>query len=152
MVLFSVSFRTGQLITFSRPFVIFFPFSKVNLFCIYILISLFSSVSSRRKCLSSPDSFCSVYICDSFTTGNQKANISAFVKQAYLAYFKEELGDQDKPWVPHKVCKNCVESLLMWTKGTREKLTFGVIMVWRESKDHCTDCYFCLANMGLGPI
>jgi len=37
----------------------------------------------------------------------------------------------------------------MWTKGTRDKFTFGVSMVWRESKDPCTDCYFCLVNIQL---
>ena len=47
---------------------------------------------------------------------SQKVNISAFVKQAYFAYFKVNLGDQHKPWDPRKVCKQCVESLRMWTK------------------------------------
>ncbi|XP_069623312.1 uncharacterized protein [Ranitomeya imitator] len=100
--------------------------------------------SSRRKCLSNPDSFC--YICGVFTIPVQRANISAFVKQAYFAYFKVKLGDQDKPWAPHMVCKQCVEGLRMWTKGTREKLAFGIPMVWREQKSHSTDCYFCLVK------
>ena len=100
--------------------------------------------TSRRKCLNNPDSFC--YICGSFTIPSQRANISAFVKQAYFAYFKLKLCDQDKIWAPHKVCKQCVESLRMWTKGTREKLAFGIPMVWREQKDHSTDCYFCLVK------
>ena len=67
-------------------------------------------------------------------------------KQAYFSYFKVKLSDQDKPWAPHKVYKQCVESLRMWTKGTREKLAFGIPMVWREQKDHCTDCSFCLVK------
>jgi len=37
----------------------------------------------------------------------------------------------------------------MWTKGTRDKLTSGKPMVWRESKDHCTDFCFCLVNTKL---
>ena len=40
----------------------------------------------RRKCLNNPDSF--GYICGSFTIPSQRSNISAFVKQAYFAYFK----------------------------------------------------------------
>ena len=87
-----------------------------------------ASVSSRRKCLNSPDSFC--YICGSFTIPSQRANISAFVKQAYFAYFKVKLGDQDKSWAPHKVCRQCVENLQMWTKRTHDKLAFGIPMVW----------------------
>src|SRR6218665_1811587 len=103
-----------------------------------------ASVSSHRKCLNSPDLFC--HICGSFTIPSQRAHISAFVKQAYFAYFKVKLGDQDKPWAPHKVCKQCVESLRIWTKATRDKLTFGIPMVWREPKNHRTDCYFSLVN------
>ena len=94
----------------------------------------------HRKCLNNPDSFC--YICGRFTIPSQRANISVFVKEAYFAYFKVKLGDQGKPWVPHKVCKQCVESLRMSTKETREKMPFWILMVWREQKDHSTDCYF----------
>ena len=34
----------------------------------------------------------------------------------------------------------------MWTKGASDKLTFGIPIVWRVQKDHCTDCYFCLVK------
>ena len=68
------------------------------------------------------------------------------MEQTYFAYFKGKYGDQDKPSVPHKVCKQYVESLQIITKGTREKLAFGIPMVWREQKDHCTDCYFSLVK------
>ena len=38
-----------------------------------------------------------------------------------------------------------------WTKGKRKGLPFGVPMVWREPKEHFTDCYFCLVNTkGIG--
>lgn len=103
-----------------------------------------TSDSTRRKCENSPDSFC--YICGSFTIPSQRTNISTFVRQAYFAYFKVKLGDQDKAWAPHKVCKQCVEGLRMWTKGTRAKLPFGIPMIWREPKDHSSDCYFCIVK------
>ena len=105
---------------------------------------IMSASVSRRKCRNSPDSFC--YICGSFTIPSQRANISAFVRQAYFSYFKVKLGDEDKSWAPHKVCKKCVESLRMWTKGTRDKLPFGIPMVWREPRDHSSDCYFCIVK------
>ena len=44
---------------------------------------------------------------------------------------------------PHKVCKQCVKSLRLWAKGKREKLVFGIPMVWQEQEVDCTDCYFC---------
>ncbi len=78
---------------------------------------------------------------------SERANISDFVKRAYFAYFKIQLGDQDKSWAPHRVCKTCIEHLRQWTKGTRDKLKFGIPMIWREPKDHVTDCYFCIVKI-----
>ena len=68
------------------------------------------------------------------------------------AYFQVPLGDQDKKWAPHIVCRhNCEEMLRGWTKGKRKGLRFGVPMVLREPKEHLTDCYFCLVNTkGIG--
>ncbi len=105
--------------------------------------------SSRHKCVNDPDAFC--YICGCYTLLRQKRNITSFVKRAYKAYFAVPLGDQDKKWAPHIVCHNCEEMLRDWTKGKRKSLPFGIPMVWREPKDHVTDCYFCLVSTkGIG--
>ncbi|GBM57445.1 hypothetical protein AVEN_24216-1 [Araneus ventricosus] len=95
-----------------------------------------SSASSRRKCLNNPNTFC--YTCGSFTIPSQMTNISTFVRKAYFAYFKVKIGDQYKSWAPHKVYKQCVESLRMWTKGRRDNFPFGIPMIWREPRDHST--------------
>ena len=100
-----------------------------------------ASTSPRHKCFNSPDSFC--YICGNFTLFSQRASITTFVKEAYFSYFSRKIGNQDKSWAPHIVCKQCTEGLRMWTKGTREHMPFGVPMIWMEPKDHSTDCYFC---------
>ncbi|KAI6650066.1 hypothetical protein LOD99_6281 [Oopsacas minuta] len=63
-------------------------------------------------------------------------NITYFVDRAYHAYFKVKLGDQDKSWAPHKVCKSCVELLRSWSKGKEKHLPFGIPMIWIESKNH----------------
>ena len=42
--------------------------------------------------------FC--YICGEYTLEHNRKLITDFVKQAYLAYFKVKLGDQDKSWAP----------------------------------------------------
>ena len=102
------------------------------------------SGTSHRKCLNIPDSFC--YIWGSFIIPSHMKNISTFVNKTYFAYLKVKLGDQDKSWGPHKVCKQWVDSLRMWTKGTLDKLAFVIPMLWREQKHHCTDCYFCLVK------
>jgi len=77
---------------------------------------------------------------------HDRKTISDFVKRAYLAYCKVMLGDQDKPWEPHIVCKPCVEHLLQWTNKSRKSLRFAIPMVWRESKDPCNNCYFCVVK------
>lgn len=47
----------------------------------------------------------------------------------YYAYFGIKIGDQDKSWAPHKVCKICVEDFRNWTKGKKKALRFGIPMV-----------------------
>ena len=44
-------------------------------------------------------------------------NVRDFTKRAYEAYFDMKLGDQDKQCAPHKVCKNCTNTLRLWTQG-----------------------------------
>lgn len=36
-------------------------------------------------------------------------------------YFRMGLGDQDKTWAPHSVCRSCVENLRVWTKEYKKK-------------------------------
>ena len=76
-----------------------------------------------------------------------KRPIGEFVKNAYYAYFKIKLGDQDKDWAPQVVCKVCEEGLRHWAKGNRKSLPFGIPMVWREPQNHHDDCYFCLCDI-----
>lgn len=102
-------------------------------------------MSRRGSCVSKVDNFC--YICGSFASTKQRQRITDFVMRAYKAYFGMKLGDQDKPWAPHSVCRSCVENLRHWLQGKRQSLAFGIPMVWREPKDHASDCYFCLCNI-----
>ena len=69
-------------------------------------------------------------------------NVRDFTKRAYEAYFSRKLGDQDKQWAPHKVCKNCTDTLCLWTQGKVKAMRFRVPMVWRSPKNHHDDCYF----------
>jgi hypothetical protein len=57
-----------------------------------------------------------------------------------------KLGDQDKSWAPHKVCYVCVEDLRKWSKGKKKAFRFGVLLIWREPKNHSDDCYFCCCD------
>ena len=77
-----------------------------------------------RTCLNSPDTFC--YICGQFIIKDQRLGITNFVKQCYYADFGVTLGDQDKSWAPHIVCKPCVERLRKWFHGVVDKMPSGI--------------------------
>lgn len=75
------------------------------------------------------------YTCGKFTpkpTGNQYLT---FTRRHIMLTFK--LGDQDKSWAPHNVCKTCVEHVQPWTSGTWKSLRFGIPMI------HSDECYIC---------
>ena len=100
--------------------------------------------SKRRKCINDPDSFC--FICGSYTLQKQRRPVNDFVKKLYYSYFNLKLGDQDKEWAPNFVCETCLANLRGWSKGKRKSLSFSIPVIWREPKDHVTDCYFCLTK------
>ena len=101
--------------------------------------------SKRRQCQNHPDVFC--YICGECKLAKYCFNARDFTKRAYKAYFGIKLGDQDKSWAPHKVCRQCTETLRRWTQGKATSMRFRVFMVWREPKTHHEDCYFCMVDM-----
>ena len=74
-------------------------------------------------------------------------NVKDFTKRAYEAYFGMKLGDQDKSWVPHKVCKYCTETLRFCTQDKVSSMGFGIPIVWREPKNNHDDGYFCMVDM-----
>ena len=98
-----------------------------------------------RKCKSHPDSYC--YVCGRFTTIEQRVRITSETKQIYQAYFGCKLGDQDKPWSPHIMCKSCSVSLKRWFSGKLRSMQFAVPMIWREPTNHATNCYLCMTNV-----
>ena len=98
-----------------------------------------------RKCKNEPNRFCN--ICSKLTLPILQAKIKQFAKRSCYAYIGLELGDQDKVLAPHMCSKTCVESLILWSVRKIKSLPFGIPMVWREVKDHVTDCYFCITNL-----
>ena len=100
--------------------------------------------SFRRKCKNDPDLFC--YICGEITASKYRRKLTDRIKKLYLAYFGCAVGDQDKNWAPHVCCLDCCNRLNKWFAGGKPTLSFAVPMVWREQKDHVTDCYFCLTD------
>ena len=97
-----------------------------------------------RKCKNDSDLFC--YICGEMTASKYRRKISDRVKKLYLAYFGCAVENQDKNWAPHVCCLDYSNRLNKWFAGGKPTLSFAVPMLWREHKDHVTDCYFCLAD------
>ena len=97
-----------------------------------------------------PDCFC--YICGEYIFEKYRKPISDFVKTVYHQYFKIDLCNQDKPWVPHIVCQNCAVCLRLWSSGKRDAVKFVTPMIWREPQNHHDDCYFCVVKInGINP-
>ena len=40
-----------------------------------------------------------------------------------------------------------MEELRQWTKGKKKSMRFGVLMIWREQKNHSDDCYSCTCKV-----
>lgn len=96
-----------------------------------------------RKYVNDKNNFC--YICGEFTFKAQRRNMTPRIKRAYECYFDNKI-DQNKFWAPEISCAKCVTLLTSWLKGSRH-MPFAVPIIWRKSKDHITDCYFCMTNI-----
>jgi len=92
-----------------------------------------------------PYNFC--YICGKYTSHSQHKNITKRVKAAFKYYFERKVGDQNKSWAPHVCCHVCNSGLMQWLSGKRKGMPFAVPMIWRESTNHHSDCYFCMTNI-----
>ena len=96
--------------------------------------------SSKRRCINHPDNFC--YICGEYIPPTHHAKLSSRMKLVYAHFFGCKVGDEDKEWAPHTCCNRCRTSLSRWFDGKRKQMPFGVPMIWREERDHVSDCYF----------
>ena len=82
-----------------------------------------------------------------YTTSDQRKNMTKRLRVAYKHYFGCEIGDQTKSWARHPCCTVCYSGLTQWLNGKLNRMPFAVPMIWREQKDHLSDCYFCITNI-----
>lgn len=50
-------------------------------------------------------------------------------------YFGLPIANQDKQWVPHKVCTTCVRELRKWSKGKSNSFDLLSPVLWREPQN-----------------
>ena len=101
---------------------------------------------ASRGCINSPDLFC--YVCGYLTDKSHRKTFTPFLRKAYELYFDSKV-DSGKSWAPQFICLTCACKLRGWIRKAKNNnhLAFGVPMIWRESSNHITDCYFCLTNV-----
>ena len=87
-----------------------------------------------RKCNSSPSSFS--YIYEEFTFTDDRCSITMNVEKLYNSYFGIKLRDQNKGFASLVVCISCTAKLLTWYNKKLKSLLFGVLMIWKEQKNH----------------
>jgi len=73
-----------------------------------------------------------------------KEMFSPLIKKLYALYLIYKIGDQDKSWTPYICCSSPARSVRIWLKNSCSSVPFVILMVWKEQKDHISDCYFWL--------
>lgn len=107
-------------------------------------------------CLISPDHFC--YVCGllvkerSTKSKTPLRKMTANLSEAYNTYFGFSVANLNKLWTPSSICGSCETTLSFIYYGKEKYFTFGIPMLWRESTNHTTDCYFCLTKEQRGRI
>lgn len=99
----------------------------------------------NRHCKNSPNSFC--YVCAKFLPKSQQRNVTRSLEEAYKRCFGFSMANLDKPWTPDHCCIACHHNILGFESG-KHKLQFSVPAIWREPRDHISDCYFCIMTIG----
>ena len=91
-----------------------------------VYVKVVKMSTKRRQCRNNPDVFrC---ICGEYVMAKYRFSVRDLTKRVYEAYFGMRLGDQDKSWIPHKVCKLCTETLGFLGYGVSSKVTMMIVI------------------------
>ena len=80
------------------------------------------------------------------TSASQRRSMTPLIKKAYHLYFGCKLGDQEKKWTPHIVCKSCAIRFGGWINHNGMSMKFAVPVVWWEISKQSSSCWFCLTR------
>ena len=114
--------------------------------CVFFLVKCFVQTDCVYYTFVTPSKYLNhhdtCYVCGELTFKAQRRKL----RNGYKLQFGCKVGDKDKSWAPHTCCMMCVRLLTGWVNGSRQML-FAVLIVWKETKDHSSNCYFCLTNI-----
>lgn len=96
-------------------------------------------MNTTIKCKNDRSSFC--YICVRYIVSTARKPLNQAAKLKYEEIFDLKIGNMEKNWVPTSICNTCRNNLYHLK---RHKFKFNTPAVWREPKDHLTDCLFCV--------
>lgn len=100
--------------------------------------------TSKHACDKNSDVFC--YICSKYIVTDHKL-ISERIKSLYKDCFNLDITNQDKKWVPHRICSCCYMMLSRWENSRdRTNLKFTIPTLWKDPLRK-EDCYFCINNV-----
>lgn len=98
---------------------------------------------SGKEC-NGRDTFCA--ICGCYIMQANRRSINDRTKECYEKCFNIPKRKLDNDWTPKIVCSSCQTDLYNYAKGRNNAKKFSAPMIWKKSKNHETDCYFCLCN------
>lgn len=100
--------------------------------------------TSKHSCDKNSNIFC--YICSEYIVKDHKL-ISERIKSIYKDCFNLDISNQDKKWVPHRICSGCYMMLSRWENSIDSKnLKFTIPTLWEEPLRE-EDCYFCMNDL-----
>ena len=73
-------------------------------------------------------------------------SITPVLKKKHEFYFGCTFGDKDKSRAPYLCRSRCSWYLRGRFIGTHQSMPFATPVVWKEQKDHLTDCYLCFTR------
>ena len=115
-------------------------------FYFFNLIFIVIQVNDNIKEFLEIQSVWNVNVCCQFTPKRHGKTSTNFFCEAYEKYFETKVDNLEKAWVPDCICISCATTLSKWLLGKRIRFSISTPMIWKELKDHVTDCYFCLTT------
>lgn len=85
-------------------------------------------------------------MCGHYLPANKRNVFSELIENRFTKCFNLSSESLKNSWVPQSICTTCMCKLRSWDTGNSSAKIFSSPMLWRQPRNHDTDCYFCLCN------